>query len=407
MESKYNENQPEYYYGIGCETVPGGIFERFPELIPAVGCNYWREDGVHKKMLMVGESNYFPDYSEEVSVFKDAEKWYHANTDKLIPQEMKSAVKNWKDYVTFNKVYKIIGEVLRERQIPYQEGLNESAFYNYFLRPALNGKDKGFKPQAIDKMISGIALTEIIKRLTPDIVIFLSKKAFIEYEYYRTHYLSNSYSTQFYYVVHPASAWWYAYNGSLGQKRFKDILCRHWLSENLSVTSDLNNNNIIMENSKYDLFVEKRAEIEQALDSISQLKGEIIASRNEQISCIASIMKECTDDASWWIYQYVDLGITFNEQGHRIGIESWFVEDNGNPCAHYYICITTWKAADYLPYKDVILNRFADYLPREEYREKRVYLHLIDTIPGNDLDMIVEKLTDVYNRMKAITTEIK
>ena len=205
--------------------------------------------------------------------------------------------------------------------------------------------------------------------------IFLSKKAFIEYEYYRTHYLSNSYSTQFYYVVHPASAWWYAYNGSLGQKRFKDILCRHWLSENLSVTSDLNNNNIIMENSKYDLFVEKRAEIEQALDSISQLKGEIIASRNEQISCIASIMKECTDDASWWIYQYVDLGITFNEQGHRIGIESWFVEDNGNPCAHYYICITTWKAADYLPYKDIILNRFADYLPREEYREKRVYLH--------------------------------
>ena len=161
MESKYNENQPEYYYGIGCETVPGGIFERFPELIPAVGCNYWREDGAHKKMLMIGESNYFPDYSEEESVFKDAEKWYYANTDKLIPQEMKSAVKNWKGYVTFNKVYKIMGEVLRERQIPYQEGLNEAAFYNYFLRPALNGKDKGFIDILKIKHSKEISNTEI------------------------------------------------------------------------------------------------------------------------------------------------------------------------------------------------------------------------------------------------------
>ena len=63
MESKYNENKPEYYYGIGCETVPGGIFERFPELIPAVGCNYWRGEGVEKKKIMVRGRNYFPDYS--------------------------------------------------------------------------------------------------------------------------------------------------------------------------------------------------------------------------------------------------------------------------------------------------------------------------------------------------------
>lgn len=162
-----------------------------------------------------------------------------------------------------------------------------------------------------------------------------------------------------------------------------------------------------MENSKFDLFVEKRAEIEQVLDSIRQLKEKAIALRNEQVSCLASIMRECTDDASWWIYQYADLGITFNEHGHRIGIESWFVEDNGNPCAHYYICITTWKTADYSPYKEAVLSRLADYMPREEYRGERVYLHLIDTIPGNDLNLIVEKLTDIYNRMKAITTEIK
>ena len=59
---EYNSNQPEFYYGMGKDLVKEGIFERFPELIPAVGDNYWREDGKHKKLLLVGESNYFEDY---------------------------------------------------------------------------------------------------------------------------------------------------------------------------------------------------------------------------------------------------------------------------------------------------------------------------------------------------------
>lgn len=54
MENQ-DKNQVEFYYGIGKNCiVKEGIFERFPELIPCAGDHYWREDGAHKKMLLVG-----------------------------------------------------------------------------------------------------------------------------------------------------------------------------------------------------------------------------------------------------------------------------------------------------------------------------------------------------------------
>ena len=61
-----SKNDKEFYYGIN------GIFERFPELIPAVGEHYYREDGLHKKLMLVAESNYLG-VSDEKSVFRNAE----------------------------------------------------------------------------------------------------------------------------------------------------------------------------------------------------------------------------------------------------------------------------------------------------------------------------------------------
>lgn len=160
QNGKPSANHPEYYHGIGTEMIPDGIFERFPELIPAVGDNYWRSDGKHKKLLLLGESNYFPAKLEAESVFRDPEKWYKgAETDKLIPESMKTAVNNWKDYKTFNRVYKVMDEELDKNGIEYLPKYGESAFYNYFLRPALNtGANKRFTPEDIDKEVAGLAL---------------------------------------------------------------------------------------------------------------------------------------------------------------------------------------------------------------------------------------------------------
>ena len=50
--------------------VKEGVFNRFPDLIPA---GNWDSDK-HKKLLVIGESNYFDDNVD--SVFKNPEAWY-------------------------------------------------------------------------------------------------------------------------------------------------------------------------------------------------------------------------------------------------------------------------------------------------------------------------------------------
>ena len=78
--------------------VKEGIFVRFPELIPAEGSNYWRGDGKRKRLLLIGESNYFTRDWAEKSVFMDAERWYKEDTDKLIIEGLFTTITN----VNFN-----------------------------------------------------------------------------------------------------------------------------------------------------------------------------------------------------------------------------------------------------------------------------------------------------------------
>ena len=62
------------YSNIGRNgVVKEGIFVRFPDLIPASTDNYSNSE-FHKKLLIVGESNYFEDGLD--SVFKSSQEWY-------------------------------------------------------------------------------------------------------------------------------------------------------------------------------------------------------------------------------------------------------------------------------------------------------------------------------------------
>lgn len=231
--SEYNFNQPEFYYNIGKGgVIEEGIFERFPELIPAVGEHYWREDNSHKKLFLVGESNYFNDIDIQNSDFLDAEKWYKEKSAKLIPENRKKEVCNWKGgYRTFENVYKVMNNVLSVAGIAYDDYLlQEAAFYNYFLRPAYNdGKHKGFIPQSIDREVSGIALSGVIDRLQPDLVIFLSKKAYDGFSQYigRDARLYDKSFIEF--VYHPGSPRWNRDNGAQGRAKFEELLKHFWV----------------------------------------------------------------------------------------------------------------------------------------------------------------------------------
>lgn len=231
---EYNsKNQPEFYYGIGKDgIVKEGIFERFPELIPAIGDHYWREDGTHKKMLLIGESNYFNDNDVPHSDFKNAEAWYKSAEAKLIPEYRRKDVSNWIGYETFNKVFNIMDKVLSSSVIEHETGLQEAAFYNYFLRPAYNnGKNKGFIPQSIDKEISGTAFAGIIGKICPNLIIFLSKKAYTEFSQFlhRNNLVYDGIIIE--HVSHPACIWWNRDGGIHGKVKFEDLLRKYWINK--------------------------------------------------------------------------------------------------------------------------------------------------------------------------------
>lgn len=221
------------YSGIGMDIVHEGIFKRFPELVPYVGENYSREDGKHKKLLFVGNSNYFDKELVAVSVFQNAKEWYTGATDKLIPENKKQDVNCAKYYHTLNRAFNVANEVLKKIE-PGDEKwpLHETAFYNYFLRPALNlgkGKSKEFKPEPIDREVAGAALCGIIECLQPHVIVFFRKPTFIAFDEYRKNKNLSYDNLQICWTYHPASPrWWH---GAYGRNHLEEILRKHWLPQ--------------------------------------------------------------------------------------------------------------------------------------------------------------------------------
>ena len=161
--------------------------------------------------------------------------------------------------------------------------------------------------------------------------------------------------------------------------------------------------NMSNSNSKLerDFFIENRAEIEELIRRFEKFKDELRSNVSQQTEYIREVISRETG-VKWWTWGGFDLGIHFNEETHKIGIESWFVEENSDPYARYYICITTWKADDWIPYRDIVMSSFSDYNPQEEYKMNRVYVHLTDKIPGKETGQIVGELKKVYDRLRSI-----
>jgi hypothetical protein len=215
---------------IGNEKIK--IFERFPELKPYV-YNYWTNN-THRQLLLIGESNFFR--KSDSNHFQNTNDWYkNAPKEELIPdKELKVSVAN--------------GSKIEASQL---KGLNQSikkmnldstdvAFYNYFLRPALNeGKENGFGRkgyyQDIDGEVAFAAFCGILKELKPNLVIFATRVGFERMEEFR-----NKTRTDFAQIVdgvviervsHPSCSWWNYNDGIYGHQKFERLLCEHWLKE--------------------------------------------------------------------------------------------------------------------------------------------------------------------------------
>lgn len=156
--------------------------KKFPCMTPWIGKNY--EDESHKRLLIMGESHYFPEGS---TIQIDAQKWYNDVKQEDLNSKEQSyittkeitndAINNNINHKPF-RIYKNIAERLNEQLNldNYTESFEHVSFYNYFLRPAeIDGESINVKE--IDKEEAKLFLKWFIEEFKPDLIAFTSSKA--------------------------------------------------------------------------------------------------------------------------------------------------------------------------------------------------------------------------------------
>lgn len=178
-----------------------------------------------------------------------------------------------------------------------------------------------------------------------------------------------------------------------------------YLTHMLDFMKTIDNMNSSNSNIENDFFFENKKEIEELIEQFNRYKERILSNQKEQISILKQRISDITGH-KWWDWQGWDLGISFNDKEHPIGIESSYESTKNDPCAFFHIYITTWKMQDWSPYKETVLKQFPEHILLDEYNENRSYLHL-PVISGNDHEEIVKTLKNVFDKMADITSKIK
>lgn len=155
-------------------------------------------------------------------------------------------------------------------------------------------------------------------------------------------------------------------------------------------------------------FYENRRQINWLKAEYQKFEDQIQQLRKERIGELLTLIKARTG-ADWWAWQGWDLGVEFNKDTNRLGIESSFKQGSfENPLGVFGIYITVWNRKHYEPYREALSESFpgCELDEHPENAPSRIYLH-IPVIKENDTDKILDKLTEVYNIVKAITEKIK
>lgn len=165
-------------------------------------------------------------------------------------------------------------------------------------------------------------------------------------------------------------------------------------------------------NSKrvFEFFIKHEREVKELIEAHKKFVAE---NRKTQEDCIASLREQISKKTQreWWVWEKFLLGISFNEEGNKIGIESYYEASEDGACGTFNIWITTWDREHWTPYKEEVLKCFKEEYTKlddkvSEGNRMRVYLWL-RPLKGKDEQQIIEKLAEVYNKMHVITQQIK
>ena len=153
-------------------------FSRYPEMLPFIGEHY--ESDNHKKIIVLGESNYLPKGS---IVSLDPGKWYEGSSINLQSCE-KNYINNvrlvnsgenqkWKKGGHY--MYKNIEACLIAAGIKKEKNsMSHIAYMNGFLRPAVDGNSIKKIFNKIDTSKSIEIINHVIDIIKPDIILIAS-----------------------------------------------------------------------------------------------------------------------------------------------------------------------------------------------------------------------------------------
>ncbi|MCF7733318.1 MAG: uracil-DNA glycosylase family protein [Akkermansiaceae bacterium] len=153
-------------------------YQAFPAMLPYVGGDFGASS--HWKMLLIGESFYFP---PESTIHLDAARWYSETQNSLNADELEYFNCRgllecpWK--ADGHQMYREINRCLDSLGLECSErAVSHVAFTNSFCRPAAKSGDS-FKHccTELDRIKSQEVTKAVIDVLNPDLVVYVSKYA--------------------------------------------------------------------------------------------------------------------------------------------------------------------------------------------------------------------------------------
>lgn len=197
-------------------------FTKYPMMRPYVGKNF--HDAGTPSLLLIGESHYLPESSSQHAT---AENWYASSSDTLSADE-----KEWIDTAALmndsrangfsNTAHSIWRNSLWEinqhgpRYSDYKRVADDIAFYNFFMRPGLEGDSLLVSQRDIE--VANETFRQNYETLKPTAVIFLSSLAHNHF------HPSEPLSVPVIATPHPGCKWWNKVAQKYGNKRGRDIL---------------------------------------------------------------------------------------------------------------------------------------------------------------------------------------
>ena len=181
-------------------------FSNYPNFLPYIGKEFSKSK---KRVLIIAESHYFPDKDFYKNIIIDDFYQRKINFDDINFMFTRFELTRKKTH----RIHKNIG---------VYANYSEIAYYNFFLRPAIS--KLSINAKSIDKEVANNAFKIIVETLSPNRIIFVSKKSYDSL----TAENKNLYQDKISYCVHPNSVWWNKsmkkYNGKNGKEIFKSIL---------------------------------------------------------------------------------------------------------------------------------------------------------------------------------------